>query len=291
MENLRKIQNNRDQISDFEALAIQGYFIGKKIGKGTYATVRLARYYDKNKVQSILACKIVDKTSTPTVFLKNFFQRELDIIRHLNHPSIIQIHSLLQCGEKIFIFMRYAENGDLFNYVNNAGPIPENQCKIWTQQLVNGLKYLHKQNIAHRDLKCENILLTKNLNTKLADFGFAKLCEGKHKISRTYCGSAMYACPEIISGRAYNPKLADIWSLGVVLFIIANATMPFDDQNMSKLVLDQQTQNFHFSKAVVNSLSEEYKQLVHRILDPNVKTRCSLKEIENSDWMNLYNLN
>lgn len=287
MENNREVQNLCAQRSELEAMAKIGYLIEEKIGKGNYATVRLARYFDDAGRKTTLACKIFDKKTAPTVVLKKFFPRELDIIRRLNHPSIIQIHSILQRGDKIYIFMRHAENGDLLDHINAVGAIPEPQCRIWMHQLINGLQYLHKLNIAHRDLKCENILLTKHLNVKLADFGFAKLCEGRDKMSQTFCGSAIYASPEIIGCVRYNPKIADIWSLGIVLFIIANAIMPFDDTSQTKLLNDQRNRNYHFKQSMVNLLSDEYKELVQQILEPDVKIRLTLKQIEKSNWMNL----
>lgn len=276
----------QSKASDINALKERGYIIGKKIGKGSYATVVQSEYHDKEK-KLLLACKIVDKSKAPEDFLGKFFPRELQIITKLDHPFVIQIHSILQRGPKVFIFMRYAENGDLLDYIKQRGIIVEHQAKVWCYQMVKGLKYLHKQGIAHRDLKCENILISKRMNVKIADFGFARHCydeKGNTILSRTFCGSSAYAAPEIVSGRPYDPKSADVWSLGVILFIMLNATMPFDDKNMRKLVNDQKNRNFHFRKAVDQKLSSRCKALVSLILDPDVTTRWDLDRIEMSRW-------
>lgn len=272
--------------SDVRALKERGYIIGKKIGKGSYATVVSALYED-NTHKVPLACKIVDKSRAPSDFLNKFLPRELEIIVKLEHPYVIQIHSILQRGLKIFIFMRYAENGDLLEYIKKNGSILEHGAKSWFYQMVKGIKYLHSQNIAHRDLKCENILISKKMNIKIADFGFARSCcdaQGSQILSMTFCGSAAYAAPEIVSGHPYDPKMADVWSLGVILFIMLNASMPFDDKNVKKLLSDQKNRNYRFRASIEEKLTTKCKSLVQFILDPDVTTRWSLGRIEMSRW-------
>lgn len=274
--------------SDIEALEQRGYTIGKKIGKGSYATVITAQYLDDTNKKINLACKIVDKGKAPADFLDKFFPRELDIITKIEHPYIIQIHSILQRGPKIFIFMRYAENGDLLDFIKTHGPISEHQAKAWFYQMVKGLKYLHSLNIAHRDLKCENVLLSKRMNIKLADFGFARYCadmEGNRILSQTYCGSAAYAAPEVVSGVPYNPKIADIWSLGIILFIMLNASMPFDDSNLHKLLEDQKNKKYHFRSRIIERVSNQCRAIVSVLLEPDVTQRWSLDHILNCKWL------
>lgn len=272
--------------SDMRALKERGYIMGKKIGKGSYATVISALYEDKDH-KIPLACKVVDKSRAPSDFLQKFLPRELDIIIKLEHPYVIQIHSILQRGPKIFIFMRFAENGDLLEYIKKNGSIVEHGAKSWFYQMVKGLKYLHNQNITHRDLKCENILISKKMNIKIADFGFARHCidnHGHEVLSLTFCGSAAYAAPEIVSGSAYDPKKADVWSLGVILFIMLNAAMPFDDKNVKKLLRDQKARNYKFRTSIEQKLTTKCKDLVSLILDPDAMTRWTLDRIETSRW-------
>ncbi|XP_034485505.1 testis-specific serine/threonine-protein kinase 1-like [Drosophila innubila] len=278
--------NNRS--SDIEALALQGYKLGHKIGEGSYATVITASYQDEAGKNADLACKVIDKAKAPTDFVNKFFPRELDILTKLDHPNIIQIHSILQRGLKIFIFMRYAEKGDLLSHIKKTGFIKEQQCKIWFFQMANALKYLHNHDIAHRDLKCENILLSEHFNVKLADFGFACFCsnEGGNKLaSQTYCGSAAYAAPEVVSGIPYDAQLADAWSLGVILFIMLNGKMPFDDSNLSKLLDDQRCMKFAFRRKLHDVISPQAKATVAVLLDPNAATRWDMHEILNCNWV------
>ncbi|XP_055373702.1 testis-specific serine/threonine-protein kinase 1 [Condylostylus longicornis] len=275
--------------SDLEALTSRGYIIGKKIGKGSYGSVTTAQFEDHNMRVTNLACKIIDKNKAPKDFLEKFFPRELHIISKLNHPYIIQIHSILQRGPKIFIFMRYAENGDLLDYIKKNGPIMELQSKLWFSQMCSGLKYLHSHEIAHRDLKCENILLTKRMNIKIADFGFAKYCNtekfGEKNFSKTYCGSAAYAAPEVVRGIPYDPKIADIWSLGIILFVMLNAKMPFDDSNLNKLWEDQKNKNYKYRAKLENCITSSAKNVISVLLEPNPQIRSNLNEIINCKWI------
>lgn len=275
--------------SEVNALEQRGYLIGKKIGQGSYATVHLADYVDGPGPKKMrLACKIFDKERAPRDFLDKFFPRELEILTKIENPHIIQVHSILQRGHRVFIFMRYADNGDLLDFVKRNGVVPEQQAKLWFRQMASGLQYLHGKHIAHRDLKCENILLSRRFNVKLADFGFARFCvdvEGRRVLSQTYCGSAAYAAPEVVSGTPYNPKLSDVWSLGIILFIMLNASMPFDDSNLRKLLKDQMTRNWIFRSRVRDTVSFQAKSIVRHILEPDITLRLTLDRVMTNEWV------
>ncbi|XP_024938854.1 testis-specific serine/threonine-protein kinase 2 [Cephus cinctus] len=275
--------------SEVNALEQRGYLIGKKIGQGSYATVHLAEYVDGPSTKKMrLACKIFDKEKAPRDFLDKFFPRELEILTKIENPHIIQVHSILQRGPRVFIFMRYADNGDLLDFVKRNGVVPEQQSKLWFRQMASGLHYLHGKNIAHRDLKCENILLSRKFNVKLADFGFARYCidhDGRRVLSHTYCGSAAYAAPEVVSGTPYNPKLADVWSLGIILFIMLNASMPFDDSNLRKLLKNQMSRNWVFRSRVKDTVSTLAKSIVKHILEPDITLRFTLDRVLNHEWI------
>lgn len=277
--------------SEVSALEQRGYLIGKKIGQGSYATVHLADYVDTSGPKKMnLACKIFDKEKAPRDFLDKFFPRELEILTKIENPHIIQVHSILQRGPRVFIFMRYADNGDLLDFVKKNGVVLEQQAKLWFRQMASGLHYLHGKNIAHRDLKCENILLSRRFNVKLADFGFARFCvddDGRRVLSQTYCGSAAYAAPEVVNGTPYNPKLSDVWSLGIILFIMLNASMPFDDSNLRKLLKDQTTRNWTFRSRVRDSVSSAAKSLVKHILEPDITLRLTLERVIQHDWVRI----
>ncbi|KAK9870299.1 hypothetical protein WA026_006386 [Henosepilachna vigintioctopunctata] len=250
-------------ISEELTLSNRGYKLMKQLGEGSYAKVFLAEY-SFNKADSgstkILACKIIDTSKAPRDFVKKFLPRELDILVKINHPHIVHVHSIFQRKVKYYIFMRFAENGDLLEFILKRGAISEAQARVWLRQLALGIQYLHDMDIAHRDLKCENVLITNNYNVKIADFGFARFvtdATGKRICSETYCGSLSYAAPEILKGSPYHPRIADIWSLGIILYVMLNKAMPFDDTNIKRLYEQQTNRRWKFRAKVADILSEQ----------------------------------
>ncbi|XP_044730283.1 testis-specific serine/threonine-protein kinase 1-like isoform X2 [Chrysoperla carnea] len=278
--------------SETATLSTRGYKLLKKMGEGSYAKVYLSEYkpvdapIDSKK--AILACKVIDTARAPKDFVRKFLPRELNILIKLNHPHIIHVHSIFQRKAKYFIFMRLAENGDLLDFILKHGAIAESQARVWLRQLALALQYMHTLELAHRDLKCENILITNNFNVKIADFGFARsVIDGSGKVlsSETYCGSLSYAAPEILRGQPYAPKVADIWSLGVVLFIMLNKAMPFDDTNIKRLFEQQNSRKWRFRAKVIDILSTEVKKLVTAMLEPDIKRRYRVEQIVTSEWL------
>lgn len=173
-------------------------------------------------------------------------------------------------------------------FIIKNGIIRENQARIWTRQLGLGLQYLHTLEIAHRDLKCENILVTTNYNIKIADFGFARILLDEHmnsELSKTFCGSLQYAAPEIIKGTPYNPKVSDVWAMGVVVFTMLNKSMPFDDDNAKSLYNNQIKKKWRFRTKVVDKLTFECKSLVKQMLEPVAAKRIEVEGVIHSDWI------
>ncbi|KAL4714420.1 hypothetical protein ACJJTC_017715 [Scirpophaga incertulas] len=271
-------------------LASRGYKLIKKINEGSYAKVYLTEYRNPNKNEklSILACKVIDISTTPKDFVKKFLPREINILIKLNHPHLVHTHSIFQRKNKYFIFMRHMEHGDLLEYIIQKGAVPEDQARIWTRQLGLAIQYMHELEIAHRDIKCENVLLTVNQNAKLADFGFARICvddKQKNIHSETFCGSLSYTAPEILQGSPYFPKPTDIWSLGIVLFTILNRAMPFEDKHIKQLYQAQINKNWRFHSRFANIVSENCKRLVSSMLNPTYQKRIKIEEVINSEWI------
>ncbi|NWJ02508.1 TSSK1 kinase, partial [Crypturellus undulatus] len=219
----------------------RGYIVGVTLGEGSYGKVKAA-YSDR--LESKVAIKIINKKKTPQDFLEKFLPREIAALKCMDHPSIVKTYEIFETNVgKVYIVMELGEKGDLLDYLKSHGPMKEDVAKRKFLQLASTVKYCHDMDLAHRDLKCENILLDKDLNIKLSDFGFSKTLtrdeDGQIVLSRTFCGSTIYAAPELLQGIPSNSKICDIWSLGVILYIMVCALMPFDDSNIRKMVIIQ----------------------------------------------------
>lgn len=296
-------QNETDSDSDLhmyksedEALQERGFKLIKELGEGAFSRVFLAGYrcIDRKtgaKKSIFLACKVINTKTTASVYKRKFLQRELDVLCTCSHPQIIFVHSIFTRNNKYYIFMRYAERGDLFDYLVSNGSLTEEQCAVWVRQLASAIQYMHTLEIAHRDLKCENVLITQNFNVKLSDFGFVRSCVDDKTLevtmSQTFCGSLTYVSPEIIKGSPYEPKIADMWSFGVLIFMMLNKSHPFDSTHLHSLYQNQMKRNWKYTNRKSDSISEGCRELINNLMEPNTKKRWTIENVMNCDWLKL----
>uniref|UniRef100_UPI0037E8A6E7 testis-specific serine/threonine-protein kinase 6 n=1 Tax=Semicossyphus pulcher TaxID=241346 RepID=UPI0037E8A6E7 len=261
-----------------------GYTFKSNLGEGTYGKV-LSAY--SNQMKRKVAVKIIDKAKAISNYLENFLPWEIKLIRSLKHPNIVKTHDIfgLQTS-KVYVVMELCVKGNLLKNINDHGVLLEPAgCRLFTQ-LCKAIQYLHNSNVAHRDLKCENLLLDKHHNLKVCDFGFSKRLtyrDGQLVLSKTCCGTWSYAAPEILRGVPYNPKVSDVWSTGVVLYMMLYASMPYDTTNVRRLVKIQMQHNINLPDKP--SVSPEAKDLIRSILHPDVEQRFTISNILSCSWM------
>ncbi|XP_061459222.1 testis-specific serine/threonine-protein kinase 2-like [Rhineura floridana] len=269
-------------MDDAAVLRKKGYILGHTLGESSFAKVKSA-YSERLKFN--VAVKITDRRKVPTEFLEKFLPRELEILSTVNHCSIVKIYEIFETSGKVYIVMELCVQGDLLEFIKGNRGLPEEVAGRMFCQLCCAVKYCHDLDVVHRDLKCDNILLDKDMNIKLSDFGFCKRCfrDGGGKIipSETFCGSAAYAAPEVIQGRPYHPKVYDMWSLGVILYVMVSGYMPYDDSNVKRMVRLQEEHRVLFP----DSLSIECKDLIFRMLQPDVSHRLRIEDVLSHPWV------
>ena len=253
----------------------RGYVLGKTLGTGTYGKVKFAHSL---RLRHPVAVKIVSRKVAKDVHLK-FLPRELDALRSLKHKNIIQLIEVLETQDHVYIVMELAEGGDLLDYINKKRFLDDEDAKGLFHDLVDGLVECHRLRFVHRDLKCENMLLSKNYRLKISDFGFARRFTDTQKL-QTYCGSYAYAAPEIIVGEPYLGRMADIWSIGVILYAMVCGKLPFKDKD-AKTLLSDVASKLHFPSRI----DDKCKDLIKGILKYNPQDRLTLEEIKSHPWM------
>ncbi|KAM5235497.1 testis-specific serine/threonine-protein kinase 4 [Ctenodactylus gundi] len=269
-----------------------GYEVGKVIGNGSYGTVYEA-YYTKQKV--MVAVKIISKKKASDDYLNKFLPREIQVMKVLRHKYLINFYQAIETTSRVYIILELAQGGDVLEWIQRFGACSEPLAGKWFSQVTLGIAYLHSKGIVHRDLKLENLLLDKRENVKISDFGFAKMVPSNQPVHssssykmncfshlcQTYCGSFAYACPEILLGLPYNPFLSDIWSMGVILYTLTVARLPFDDTNLKKLLRETQ-KDLTFPPN--HNISPECKNLILQMLCPVAK-RATILDILKDPWV------
>ncbi|KAL3986169.1 Protein kinase domain family protein [Acanthocheilonema viteae] len=248
------------------------------IGKGTFSSVRCA-WHDIMK--KYVALKIID-TSSNSDFIVRFLPREKIIIQQLNHANVIKNFEIVNEEPFVCFVQEYAMHGDLLQKIKKNDRIEEEESRFYFRQLIEALTYLKSINIAHRDIKCENVLLDSCDNVKLGDFGFARFMKAD-EMSHTFCGSRAYVAPELLRSYPYNGFLADIWSTGVLLYVMVTGFMPYDDRNINKMLEKQLQHRITFPRR--RSLSAEVKELIYAMVHPEPLRRRPYHEVIRSSWL------
>ena len=256
------------------------FILGKKIGQGTFATVRLATHIKTNE---IVAIKILEKEKMKEID-KIRSNREIKILKKMRHRNIVHLYNDINTEKLIYLIMEYVKGKELLTYINEKNKLNENESCYYFQQIISGIEYLEKLKIVHRDIKLENIIIEDNKNIKILDFGLSNFYQ-KNNILYSSCGSLCYASPEMVEGKKYSGSCVDIWSSGIVLFAMLCGYLPFTDSNEQKLFKKIVEGKLYFP----HFLSEQAKDLLNKVLTKDPLKRITINKIKKHPWFNLNN--
>lgn len=255
----------------------QRFVIIKKLGQGTYGKVQLG--VNKETGQEV-AIKTIKKSKIETEADLIRIRREIQIMSSVQHPNIIHIYEVFENREKMVLVMEYAAGGELYDYLSERKVLVESEARRIFRQIATACFYCHKHKICHRDLKLENILLDENGNAKIADFGLSNVFDESRLLS-TFCGSPLYASPEIVKGTPYIGPEVDCWSLGVLLYTLVYGAMPFDGSNFKRLV--RQISAADYSEPARPSPASP---LIREMLAVDPTQRASIERVCAHWWVN-----
>lgn len=255
------------------------YDIGKTLGEGSFGKVKFGRHVETG--QSV-AIKIIARDHVLRHKMVDQIKREISTMKLIKHPNVINLIEVMASKTKIFIVLEYVDGGELFDKIAQQGRLNEDEARGYFQQLMNAVDYCHSRGVYHRDLKPENLLLDSSGTLKVSDFGLSALSQQLRDdgLLHTACGTPNYVAPEVLTDRGYDGTTSDVWSCGVILFVLMAGYLPFDEPSLPALYRMIQKANF----TCPPWFSPEATKLIKRILEPNPCKRITVPEILKTDW-------
>ncbi|KAJ6320147.1 hypothetical protein OIU76_005631 [Salix suchowensis] len=266
-----KVQRTRTRVGKYE--------LGKTIGEGSFAKVRVAKNVETGDV---VAIKILDRDQVLRHKMVEQLKREISTMKLIKHPNVIKIFEVMASKTKIYIVIEFADGGELFDKIAKHGRLGEDEARRYFQQLINAVDYCHSRGVFHRDLKPENLLLDSHGVLKVSDFGLSALSQQLQGdgLLHTACGTPNYVAPEVLKDKGYDGTASDVWSCGVILYVLMAGYLPFDEPSLMALYLKICSADFTFP----SWFSSGAKKLIKRVLDPEPLTRITVAEIIEDEW-------
>ncbi|BFG40289.1 hypothetical protein CerSpe_265640 [Prunus speciosa] len=254
------------------------YELGRLLGHGTFAKVYHARNLKSGKS---VAMKVVGKEKVIKVGMMEQIKREISVMRMVKHPNIVELHEVMASKSKIYFAMDLVRGGELFAKIAK-GRLKEDVARVYFQQLISAIDFCHSRGVYHRDLKPENLLLDEDGKLKVTDFGLSAFSEHLKQdgLLHTTCGTPAYVAPEVIGKKGYDGAKADLWSCGVVLYVLLAGFLPFQDDNLVAMYRKIYRGDFKCPPW----FSPEARRLVTKLLDPNPSTRITISKVMDSSW-------
>lgn len=254
------------------------YEMGRLLGKGTFAKV----YYGKHIVTGeCVAIKVINKDQVKKEGMMEQIKREISVTKLVRHPHIVELKEVMATKTKIFFVMEYVKGGELFTKVAK-GRLKEDVARKYFQQLISAIDFCHSRGVSHRDLKPENLLLDENGDLKISDFGLSALPEQLRNdgLLHTQCGTPAYVAPEVLRKKGYDGSIADIWSCGVVLYVLLAGFLPFHEDDIMTMYKKVFKAEYEFPPW----FSLESKRLISKLLVSDPHRRITIPAIMRVPW-------
>lgn len=263
------------------------YELFRTLGEGTFGKVK---YAVNTETTEPVAIKVLDKEKIQKQNMGPQIKKEISIMKIVRHKYVVGMKEVLASRTKIFIVLELVTGGELFDKIVNEGKFTEEMARFYCKQLVEGVEYCHNLGVCHRDLKPENLLLDEQGNLKISDFGLSALYVGdsdgdgatRTELLHTTCGTPNYVAPEVLADKGYEGKKADVWSIGVILYVLLAGFLPFDESTIVALFAKIQAADFTYPKW----FSPSVRQLLDAIITADPKERLTLAQVRESAWLN-----
>ena len=261
---------------------VDEYELVELLGKGSFSHVYKAWNIHQNSDSEYVGIKVISKKNLNQDGDTERLHREVDAMNSLSHENIVRLYKFFNDKDYYYLVMDLCQGGTVYSYISAGNHLREPQAATIFLQIVEAIDYCHSHNIAHRDLKLQNILFTTFPSIKVSDFGLCSYINNDTKMS-TFCGSPCYSAPECINHIDYDGKLADIWSLGVILFELVTSSHPWNIENVGQMV--QQITNAQYTiPAYVTSACAD---LIESMLKVKCEERIDIESIMIHPWMKI----
>ncbi|OEL15255.1 CBL-interacting protein kinase 6 [Dichanthelium oligosanthes] len=259
---------------------LQGrYELGRVLGHGNFGRVHAAR--DLRTGRGV-AVKVLSKDKVVRAGMMEQIKREIAVMKRVSHPNIVELHEVMATRSRIYLALELVRGGELFARIVRAGRVKEDVARRYFRQLISAIGFCHARGVFHRDLKPENLLIDEAGDLKVVDFGLSALADHARSdgLLHTLCGTPGYVAPEVFRNKGYDGAKADIWSCGVILYVLLAGSLPFPEDNIAAMFKKMSRGDYRCPPW----LSTEARRLIPRMLEPNPDTRITVAQIVETPW-------
>lgn len=256
------------------------YLVGRTLGEGSFAKVKIGTHL---LTGTKVALKIINKKSITDPYVAKNLHREAAIMGRLNHKHIVRLYEVIETEQLYVLVQEYCPGGQVLDYIVVRNRLSEKDARRFMRQLVSALDHMHRHGVSHRDMKPENMLLDKDKNIKLIDFGLSNSFDSPQEQLHTRCGSFEYSAPELIGAKPYSGAAVDVFTLGVNMYAMLTGELPFQSDNISVVYALQLKEQY----IIPPYISHDARSLIRRLLTPDPQRRATMEEVRMHPWMNV----